>query len=241
MLDVFNRQMQNITNNSILAVYKPKGITSFDLIRIIRKNTDIKKIGHAGTLDPNAEGLMILGTGTSTKKLTGLVGLDKTYIAEIKLGTQTDSGDIDGAIESEELVNIIDASQVEEIIESFRGTYKLPVSLYSAIKKDGKPLYKYARAGEAVEKPVREMTIHSSRFISYNHPIITAEFSVSSGTYIRSIAEEIAKKLGTIGLLQNLKRTRIGEYSLDAAIRIDQEIINDFISKKKIRVNKKSA
>jgi tRNA pseudouridine55 synthase len=225
--------MFNIKDNSINLVNKPKGITSFDVIRIIKKNCDIKKIGHAGTLDPNAEGLMILGTGSGTKELTELVGLDKTYVAEILLGTKTDSGDIDGDILKEETVEDLSEENIKEVITSMIGTQRLPVSIYSAIKKNGKALYKYARAGKEVAEPLRDMTIIDAKYISYKHPVITAEFSVSSGTYIRSIAEEIAQRLQTVGTLQNLIRTTVGKYKLESAITIPDKIVQEFIDNKK--------
>lgn len=227
--------MDNIKDNSIALVYKPKGITSFDVIRIVKKNTDVKKIGHAGTLDPNAEGLMILGTGTHTKKLAELVGLDKTYIAEIKLGIQTDTGDITGKIIAERKNKSIDHQKVQAVIKELKGTHTLPVSLFSAIKKDGKPLYKYAREGKNIENPVREMIIHSSSLIDYKHPIITAEFDVSSGTYIRSISEEIGQKLGTVGTLSNLKRTKVGNFSVEDVFIIPGKILKEFTDNKKQR------
>ena len=225
--------MIEIKDNFINLVYKPKGITSFDVIRIIKKNSDIKKIGHAGTLDPNAEGLMILGTGSSTKDLTELVGLDKTYVAEILLGTKTDSGDVDGKILHEEPIPDLSEDKIREAILSIIGTQRLPVSIYSAIKKNGKPLHKYARAGKEVVAPIRDMTILNAKYISYKHPVIQAEFNVSSGTYIRSIAEEIASRLGTVGTLQNLKRTTVGPYQLESAITIPNQIVQEFIENKK--------
>jgi tRNA pseudouridine55 synthase len=234
--------MHELKDNSINLIHKPKGITSFDVIRIIKNNTTIKKIGHAGTLDPNAEGLMILGTGTGTKDLTELVGLDKTYIAEIKLGIKTDSGDIDGKIIETLEIPSLGESEIKKTILSLIGVQRLPVSLFSAIKKNGKPLYKYARAGKDIAEPLRDMTINDAKFISFNQPVITAEFNVSSGTYIRSIAEEVARKLETIGTLMNLRRTVVGTYKLDDAVTIPKNIVDDFIEKKKERLaNKKTA
>jgi len=206
----------------IILVDKPKGVTSFDVIRILRRELGIWKMGHAGTLDPLATGLLIIGVNAGTKKLSALIGLPKTYEAEIRLGTATDSGDADGTIVQELPVPELSDDQVRVAIEGMRGELTLPVSLFSAIKRDGVPLYRYAYRGEKVEVPMRSMTVRDASFLSYENGVIRAVFDVSSGTYVRSLAEELGKRLGTCASIVNLRRLTIGEYSVrDARAVVD--------------------
>jgi tRNA pseudouridine55 synthase len=203
----------------LLLVDKPKGITSFDVIRRLRKELGIRKMGHAGTLDPLATGLLLIGVGEGTKQLSSLIGLPKTYEAEIKLGSATDSGDMTGAVTAEAPVPNLSKEEVEKVVLGMKGTHALEVSLFSAIKRGGKPLYEYAREGKEVEKPVRDMTVRDARLISFSESgdVVSAFFDVSSGTYIRSLAEELGRRLGTVAHIQNLRRTSIGEYKVSDA------------------------
>jgi len=173
-------------------------------------------------LDPNASGLMLIGINEGTKKLTKLVGLDKTYIAEILLGTKTDSGDITGKVIEEKPVPEISEEKIKNVLESMIGDIVLEVSLYSAMKRKGRPLYKYAREGKEITKPKRVMTVYKAELKSWlsDKQLLEVEFEVGSGTYIRSLAEEIGKRLGTVATLKNLCRTKIGNYNLDNAERI---------------------
>ncbi|MFA6158200.1 MAG: tRNA pseudouridine(55) synthase TruB [Candidatus Paceibacterota bacterium] len=204
----------------ILLVDKPKGITSFDVIRILRRELGVRKMGHAGTLDPLATGLLIIGVNAGTKKLAGLIGLPKTYDAEIRLGMATDSGDAAGTIVQELPVPVLTNGEIQAVVEGMKGKLTLPVSLFSAIKRDGVPLYKYAYKGEKVELPMRDMTVRDARFVSYENGIIRAVFDVSSGTYVRSLAEELGKRLGTCASILNLRRLSIGEYSVEGARKV---------------------
>lgn len=203
--------------DDLILIDKPKGITSFDVIRRLRKELGIRSMGHAGTLDPLATGLLIVGVGKGTKKLAGLIGLPKSYEAEIELGSATDTGDADGKVVATAAVPELSPDQIRAAVESMKGEHLLEVSLFSAIKKGGKPLYKYARAGEAVEKPKRSMTVADARYISYANGIVAARFDVSSGTYIRSLAEELGKRLGTVAHIRNLRRTSVGPYRVEDA------------------------
>jgi tRNA pseudouridine55 synthase len=205
----------------IILVDKPTGMTSFDVIRVLRKKLGVWKMGHAGTLDPLATGLLLIGVGDATKILTGLVGLPKTYEAEILLGTRTDTSDIDGVVLETMPVPVLTLDEIEKKLLGMMGELDLPVSLYSAIKKDGKPLYKYARSGESVETPIRKMVVRGVRFVAYENNAVKAVFDVSSGTYIRSLAEELARRLGTIGAIQNLRRLSVGEYKIENAKRLE--------------------
>ncbi len=211
-------------NENLLLIDKPKGITSFDVIRQLRKKIGIKKMGHAGTLDPLASGLMIIGVEKGTKKLADLIGLDKSYTAEILLGTKTDTGDLEGKVIEKKEVPELTREKVEKVLKSLEGENELEVSLYSAIKKAGKPLYKYAREGKEIEKPKRIMKVYKARLIDLETElpsvVVTVEFDVASGVYIRSLAEELGERLGTVATLQNLRRTKIGDFKIEEAQKI---------------------
>lgn len=202
----------------ILLINKPKGMTSFDVIRILRKKLRINKMGHAGTLDPMASGLMIIGLNKGTKKLGEYIKLDKEYEAEILLGTKTDTADMEGNVVEDISIENIDTSNVRSVIESLKGDLMLPVPRFSAKKIKGKKLYELARKNITFDVPLKKMTVYSSDFLGLekkdNHYIIKSRFHVSSGTYIRSIAEEIGNQLNLPATLYSLLRTKIGEFSL---------------------------
>jgi len=207
--------------DNILLLRKPKGVTSFDVIRALRRELGIKKMGHAGTLDPLATGLLIIGINEGTKKLKDFIGLSKEYIAEIKLGTKTDSGDMEGNILEEQPVSEISEEKIKKALKEMERALELPVPVYSAVKRGGKPLYKYAREGKEITPPIKKMEVYEAELLKKEKNILSVRFSVSSGTYVRSLAEELAKRLGTIGTLQNLIRTRIGEFKLEDARDIE--------------------
>lgn len=223
-------KMNNIINiqEEIILVNKPKGITSFDVIRRLRKKLDIKKMGHSGTLDPMATGLLVIGVNKGTKKLKDLIGLDKIYEAEITFGKKTDSYDLDGKILEEIKLNkkIIDniSENIDNILNELTGAQEIEVPIYSAIKRNGKKLYEYARSGQEIELPKKKMTIYYIKKIKEenidNEYILNLEIKVSSGTYIRSIVNEINKKTGIPCVLSALNRTQIGEYKLENAIEL---------------------
>ena len=204
------------TPSGILLVDKPSGITSFDCIRRLRKQLGIKKIGHAGTLDPMATGLMIFLVGSSTKLATSCLKLAKSYDAEITLGFNSATADKEGELTAvSEIVPTLE--EVEKALEVFTGLIKQTPPAYSAIKIGGKPAYKRARSGEQVEIPEREVNIYKLDLISYEYPILKISTHVSSGTYIRTLAEDIGKQLGTGAYLSGLRRTTIGGFSIEKA------------------------
>jgi len=225
--------MYNICMNiekDIFLINKPKGITSFDVIRKLRKKTGIKKIGHAGTLDPLVHGLLIIGINDGTKKLNSYLKLPKTYIADILLGEKRDTGDLEGKIIEEEEVSFTDFGPVEKVLFNMKGIHKLPVPKYSAIKIDGKPLYKYMREeGKPPKIPIKEMEIIKIHLLDHfkqkNKYILRVEMRVSSGSYIRSLVEEIGNRVGYPATLFNLQRTNIGKYALGDAKEIDKFVI----------------
>ncbi len=213
-------------SDTILLIDKPKGITSFDVIRRLRTELGIKKMGHAGTLDPLASGLMIIGVSEGTKKLSSLIKLDKEYVAEVLIGERRTTGDMEGDIVEEVDVEELDEEEVKYMLTTMLGTLFLPVSIYSAIKKDGVPMYKRARkaekTGETVEDiPMRTMQVHEAELLKVeqleNRCLLTVRFFVGSGTYIRSLGEELGKRLGYPATLQNLRRTKVGDFDIKDA------------------------
>ncbi|MCR4330897.1 MAG: tRNA pseudouridine(55) synthase TruB [Patescibacteria group bacterium] len=213
----------SITQN-ILLIDKPKGITSFDVIRALRRKLGVRKMGHAGTLDPLATGLMLVGVGESTKELAALIGLPKTYEAEVLLGLKTDTGDLEGATMEEAVVPEVNEEEVRKVLAGMVGVVPLPVPKYSAVKRGGEALYKKARRGEQVEVPVKEMKIHSCELKKHaplrDKYVLGIVCEVGSGAYIRSIAEEIGRRLGVPATIKELRRTKIGKYRVEDAEKI---------------------
>lgn len=215
-----------INDSELLLIDKPAGKTSMDVIRVLRRKLGIKKIGHAGTLDPLATGLMLIGIGPGTKKLTELVKLDKEYVAEIRIGERRSTGDLEGTILEEKEVLGLAKETVEQALKSMPGTLTLSVSAYSAIKVDGVPMYKKARQaekkGEVVDDvPTRDMRVDEAELLSYEigggRAVTTVRFTVGSGTYVRSLAEELGRRLNYPATLQNLRRTKVGEFDIKDA------------------------
>ena len=209
----------------IYLIDKPSGITSFDVIRQLRTRLGIRKMGHAGTLDPLASGLMIIGVGSGTKALTEYIKLPKTYEARIRLGIRTDTGDTEGEVVASAEVGEVSDEKIIEVLKSMEGEVVLPVPAYSAIKQGGVPLYKKARAGEKVEVPERRMRIEEAVYQGREENDLHVVFSVGSGAYIRSLAEELGARLGYPATLAGLRRTRIGDFSIENAQLIDEVYI----------------
>ena len=207
--------------NGLLLVNKPIGITSFDIIRVLRRVSGERKIGHAGTLDPMASGLMLLLFGTATKQASRFSGLDKRYAAVITLGATSTTGDAEG-----ELTMVSDADpgleRVQEAVARLQGPLTQVPSIYSAIKINGQEAYKHARAGRQIEMPSRQVTVYEATISNYQFPILEIEYKVSSGTYIRSLAADMGDLLGTGAYLSGLVRTEVGDYSLSEALALDE-------------------
>jgi len=208
----------------IILIDKPVGISSFDVIRRLRKRFGIRKMGHAGTLDPLASGLLIIGINEGTKKLNDYLKLDKEYVTEVKLGQRTTTGDLEGEVVEEKEVGEIKKETVEEALSSMIGVLELPVSAYSAIKQGGVPLYKKARAakerGETIpdsELPKRAMRVYEAELLDVTNGILKVRFKVGSGTYVRSLGEELGRRLGYPATLASLRRTEIGEFRVEDA------------------------
>ncbi|RRD27422.1 tRNA pseudouridine(55) synthase TruB [Fusobacterium canifelinum] len=215
----------------IIVINKPKGITSFDVIRKLKKILKTKKIGHTGTLDPLATGVMLMCVGKATKLASDLEAKDKVYIADFDIGYATDTYDIEGKKIAE---NIIDVSKedLEQSIKKFIGNIKQVPPMYSAIKIDGNKLYHLARKGIEVERPERDVTIKYINLLDFKDNKAKIETKVSKGCYIRSLIYDIGLDLGTYATMTTLQRKQVGDYSLETSYTLEQieEMVlnNDF-------------
>ena len=208
--------------DGIIVINKEKEYTSHDVVAKLKKKLNISKIGHTGTLDPNATGVLPILIGKGTKFSKYLINHDKIYEVELELGKKTDTADIEGKIIEEKNV---DEKYIKEnllqVLESFVGKQEQIPPIYSAIKKNGKKLYEYARAGENVKIDSRKIEIYKIDLNKYDKNIISFVVSCSKGTYIRSLCEDIAEKLNTVGYMKNLKRIQVGEFNIKDAVYID--------------------
>lgn len=206
----------------ICLIDKPLGVTSFEVVRRLKAQRNEKKVGHAGTLDPLATGLMIIGYGAGTKLLHEYQMLPKVYEAEICLGEKSTTGDKEGEVLERCTVKTLSPETITNALESMIGILRLPVSIYSAMKKGGEEFYKKARRGEHPTPPQRDMEIFETELLKIHEKrdsnlFIDVRFSVGSGTYIRSLAEELGKRLGYPARLENLRRTQVGEFRVEDA------------------------
>jgi tRNA pseudouridine55 synthase len=203
--------------NGILLVNKPSGMTSRDVVNKVSRILKTKQIGHTGTLDPLATGVLVLCVGSSTKIAELITSYDKEYIAGVKLGIETDTLDIEGKILKEANVENMSYDKVNDVIKTFAGHIKQEVPLYSAIKINGKRLYEYAREGKEVELPIHDIEIYDIKLLKDNFMIndtFTIDAHVSKGTYIRSLVHDIGKKLNTLATMSSLTRIKQGNFKL---------------------------
>lgn len=207
--------------NGILNVYKEAGFTSHDVVAKLRGICRQKKIGHTGTLDPEAVGVLPVCLGSGTKLCDMLTDKSKEYEAVLLLGQVTDTQDVTGTVLEEHEVTA-DEEQVVEAIRSFVGAYEQIPPMYSALKVNGKRLYELARAGKEVERKGRPVEIHSIEILSVSLPEITFRVACSKGTYIRTLCHDIGQKLGCGGTMKSLKRTRVGIFTIDGALKLSQ-------------------
>lgn len=214
-------------NGSLLLVNKPKGWTSFDVVNKIRHHLKNKygvkniKVGHSGTLDPMATGLLLICTGKWTKELHQLQGLDKVYMADITLGIETDSYDAEGNVVSQQEVPALSQQDLLQHLQSFRGLIDQHPPAFSAIKKDGKKLYELARAGKAVVTESRKVIVHDIQLMRYQVPVASIMVHCGSGFYVRSLAHDLGARLGCGAHLSGLVRTQVGGYSLAHALEVE--------------------
>ena len=211
--------------NQIILIDKPAGISSFGVVAKVRGFLKAKfghkiKVGHTGTLDPFATGLLILLSGKMTKKSNEFLKLDKAYEAELKLGFASTTGDPEGEITEINTSLVPSLSEIQTVLDSFMGKLTQTPPRFSAIKINGERAYKLARKGADFKIPSREVEIYQIEILDYTYPSLKIRCHVSSGTYIRTLAEDIGKKLGTGAYLTALRRTKIGNYSVENAKQI---------------------
>ena len=206
----------------ILNIYKPRGITSFGVVKKIRKIVGEKKVGHGGTLDPFAEGVLIIGTGSNTKDLKKITDTDKTYTTSIKLGKTTNTLDPEGDVIEKKKIPRLNESKINKVLESFLGSSMQTPPMFSAKKIGGVKLYELARKNIIVDRRPTQINISDINLINFNETNIVFTVSCSKGTYIRVLGKEIAEKLDTVGYLNSLIRTRVGEYFIDDSVLLDQ-------------------
>ena len=208
--------------DGIIVINKEKDYTSHDVVAKLKKKLNISKVGHTGTLDPNATGVLPILIGKGTKFSKYLINHDKTYKAQIELGKKTDTADVEGNVIEEKPVDTEYIKQnLVQVLESFVGKQEQIPPMYSAIKKNGKKLYEYARKGEKIEVEPRKIEIYKIELVKYNEKNIEFIVSCSKGTYIRSLCEDIAEKLNTVGYMKNLERLQVGEFNIEKSVLID--------------------
>lgn len=206
--------------SGILLLDKPVGPTSHDAVARVRRAAGLRRVGHAGTLDPLADGLLVLGLGPAARFLEYLVGLDKTYETTVRLGQATTTYDAEGDVTAEHPVSV-SAAQLTAALDAFRGPIRQRVPSHSAVKRDGRPLYESARRGEMIDLPQRDVVIHALDLLAFDPPLVTLRVACSSGTYIRSLAHDLGAALGCGGHVAALRRTAVGVFSVDGAVPLD--------------------
>jgi tRNA pseudouridine55 synthase len=206
----------------LILIDKPVNWTSFDVVRKVRNVGRFKKIGHAGTLDPFATGLLILGTGKKTRELTGISNDKKAYLAKITFGIQTDTYDITGNIVQKMPVADIDREKLKEVLHSFLGSSKQVAPMFSAKKRNGVRLYKYARKGKEVKREPHDIHVYEINQVELNELNLDIYIKCSKGTYIRTMAHDIGLKCGYGASLKELRRVSIGAFYLEDALSIEE-------------------
>ena len=216
-----------MVKSGILLIDKPQMITSHDVVDIVRRKLNLRRVGHAGTLDPLATGLLIILVDRATKQFNRFADFDKGYTACLKLGVGTDSGDSQGKIIAESGYSGVTRENVEAALKSLEGKIENVPPMVSALKHKGKRLYKLARQGITVERKGRPVEIHSLKLLKFSLPDIEFEVRCSKGTYIRSLAEEIAKRLNCVGHISEIRRVSVGPYLAAQAKAVDDFNEND--------------
>ena len=212
----------------IVPFWKPIDWSSFDVVKKVRNQVKPNKVGHSGTLDPFAEGVLVLCIGKKTKESEKLMALKKEYVGTIKLGVETDTLDSTGESVNELSVPQLDSNKVNEVLNSFIGDgFQIP-PMYSALKKNGTPLYKLARKGISVEREPRPIKIYDIELLNLKNDEIMFRVECGKGTYIRTLAQDIAKKLDTCGHLIQLSRTKVGDFSEMDSVQIEN--LNEWLS-----------
>ncbi len=218
----------------ILLVDKPSGLTSHDVVDRIRRAAGMRRVGHTGTLDPSATGLLLICVGAATRLSEHLTGMEKTYEGDMRLGIVTDSFDMDGKVMEEHPVPDVDGPALENIFGHFTGAIEQIPPMVSAVKIGGERLYKMARKGIVVERPPRSVTVEEFSLLDYNAPLANFRVRCSSGTYVRALCNDAGQELGCGAVLNSLRRTGIGRYSVDAAVKLDDVQTQDDVEQRLI-------
>tara|TARA_B100000029_G_scaffold305924_1_gene298786 strand:- start:95 stop:748 length:654 start_codon:yes stop_codon:yes gene_type:complete len=205
----------------ILNIFKARGCTSFFVVKNIRKIIKDKKVGHGGTLDPFAEGVLIIGTGKDTKKLSNIINDDKVYIAGLELGIKTNTLDPEGKVVVEKPVPVLTKDEIKTVLGSFLGESLQVPPMFSAKRINGQRLYKLARQNIKIKREPVKINISDIKLIDYKKNIITFSVKCSKGTYIRVLGKDIAEKLKTVGSLKSLIRTDVGQFKIKDSIKIE--------------------
>lgn len=212
----------------ILLVDKPSGITSHDVVDRIRRAAHMRRVGHTGTLDPAATGLLIICVGAATRLSEYLTRLDKVYEGYLRFGVVTDSYDMDGAVLEENPVPDLDLEAIQKAFDSLTGAIEQVPPMVSAVKVGGKRLYKMARKGETVERKPRQVTVKEFRLLGYESPLAQFRVTCTSGTYVRGLCHDIGGMFGCGGVLDSLRRTVVGQYRAEDALPVeDFQSVND--------------
>lgn len=212
--------------DGIFNVLKPPGMTSHDVIAFLRRALNTKKVGHGGTLDPDAAGVLPVFTGTATRLLEFAVEGRKQYLVEVTLGKQTDTGDDSGAVVKEMPIPAFDEAGLQKVLQGFLGKQKQLPPMYSAIKINGQKLYQLARKGVEVEREPRDIEVYKLELLHFTESTLTLAVDCSKGTYIRVLGEDIATALGTCGTMSFLLRTQVGSYMLNASHTLQEIAAN---------------
>lgn len=208
--------------NGILNVDKPSGSTSFQIVALVRKLSGERRVGHAGTLDPMATGVLPICIGQATRVVEFFGGMSKRYLAEIELGIETDTYDVSGQVTRSRDASAIDRERLEEVLPAFRGQIQQTPPMYSAVKHCGKPLYTLARAGIEIERKARTADIYSLELVDFHSPVVTLDIVCGKGTYIRSIAHDMGRMLGCGAAMRSLVRTRYGRFEQSEALSVEK-------------------
>ena len=208
--------------NGIVIVDKPAGITSHDVVSFVRRRFQMKKVGHAGTLDPLATGVLVVLLGPSTRLFDKFVAFDKAYNATLKLGTTTTTADIEGKVIRELPFAAIGQSEVEVAFRGFVGNIKQKPPMVSAVKHNGQRLYKLARKGIEVDRQARDIKVSLLKVLSFSLPYVKFCLECSKGTYVRKLAEDIGQVLGCGACISQIERTKVGPFSIDESISLEE-------------------
>lgn len=233
--------------NGILIVDKPQWLTSHDIILKLRRKINQQRIGHTGTLDPIATGILVLVLGRATKLVSKFINHDKVYEVTLTLGIQTDTGDTTGKVIKEMEVPSISPEQVNDVLKIFQGAIKQTPPMVSAKKFKGRPLYKYARQGKTIHREPKDITIHSIIVKQIKLPEISFEVHCSKGTYIRTLCEDIGKTLECVGCASKIRRIKNGPFTINQAIELekllslDNEQIMDLLISENVKIPIKSS